>query len=522
MDLEERLNNVDYDYLLNDYRPGQFAYEFINFIKLVNGEHGEENKSPIIHYDMLDQITESWQNLFVSFRGSAKTTALHEYMFLYLAVYGRVPGFGEVNVAVYVSDTIDNGVKSMRQNLEFRYDNSDFLQKYVPTARFTDVRWEFTNIDGKKLCVRGFGASTGFRGFKEYGERPTWAGFDDLMSDKNAESPTITRDIKNIVYKAVRQGLHPSKRMQIWTGTPFNKSDPLYEAASSPAWNTRVYPIAEKFPCKPEEFRGAWEDRFDYDFVKHEHDSLLASGEISSFNQELMLRITSDEDRMVDDDDLVWFKRDEVIKNRGAYNFYITTDFGTSDNKRADFSVIGVWAYTNNGDWLLVDGLCARQLMDKNIDALFRYCSIYRPLEVGIETNGQQKGFISWIKQQQISRNIFFNLAKQGTVEGIRRSGNKIQYFKLFVPTIKAKKLWLPEELKDGPLVTEILEELRFVTEDGFKSKHDDAGDMISMLLEIKAYKPTIDVESEYVENEKGTFGQVIGDSFEEKNSLIF
>ena len=550
MDLDERLNHVDYNFFATDYLPTQFALHFIGFIKLVNGEEGEENKSPIIHYDMLDQIVTTAensqgsakrfiQNLYVSFRGSAKTTALHEYMFLYIAVYGKVPGFGRVDVAMYISDTIDNGVKSMRTNLEYRWNNSDFLQKYVPKVimtstervegkgkaetKFTDVRWEFVNLDGKKLCVRGFGASTGVRGFKEYGKRPNWLGLDDLMSDKNAESATITKDIKHIIYKAARQAMHPEKRMTIWTGTPFNKSDPLYEAASSNSWNTRVYPICEKYPCTKKEFKGAWEDRFDYDFVKHEHDSLLEDGEIASFNQELMLRITSDEDRLVQDSDVIWYNRDKVIQNRNRYNFYITTDFATSDKSKADFSVISVWAYTNNKDWLLVDGLCKRQLMDANMDALFRFVSGYNPLSVGIEINGQQQGFIQWVKGQMIDKNTFFNLAGKGKTEGIRRNGSKIENFKLFVPTIKAKKLWLPIELKETPLVSEFIEELRFATGEGFKSKNDDVCDTASMLLDMEPFAPSQEAKPEYVENEEGTFAFFNDDDADIfKNSTIF
>lgn len=231
LSLEKLLNEVDYYFLNNEYKPSPEAIMFVNFIKMVNGGMGEENKSPVIHFDMIDSVNQNDEDLFVSFRGSAKTSALHEYMFLFLGTYGEFFKFGEVSVAMYISDTIDNGVKSMRKNLQFRYENSEFLQKYIPEANFTDVRWEFINISGHRFCVRGFGASTGVRGFKEYGKRPTWAGFDDLMSDKNAESPTITRDIENIVYKAARQAMHPKKRKIIWTGTPFNKKDPLYKAA---------------------------------------------------------------------------------------------------------------------------------------------------------------------------------------------------------------------------------------------------------------------------------------------------
>jgi len=526
-DLEQILLTIDYGRFDKGYVPTKFAMKFVAFIKLVNGSMGEENTSPLFHYDMLDQLTKARQNLFVCFRGGAKTTAIHEYMFLYIAVYGDAADFGEVNVAMYIGDTIDNGVKSMRQNLEFRYNNSPFLQKYLTReTRFTDVRWEFVNVDGKKFCVRGFGASTGVRGFKEYGQRPTWCAFDDLMSDKNAESPTIVEDIKKIIYRAARQAMHPKKRMINWTGTPFNKQDPLYSAAASKSWNSSVYPICEKFPCSKEEFKGAWEDRFPYEFVKHEYESLKEDDELASFDQELMLRIVSDEDRLVQDDDIVWYSRKDVMKNKSRYNFYITTDFATSEKKTADFSVICVWAYTNNGEWLLVDGLCKRQLMAQNLKDLFRFVTMYKPLDVGIEISGQQNGFISLIKEKMLDNNVFFNLAKDlgSKIEGIRPVLKKIIRFLTFLPAITAKKVWFPEEMRETVLMVEMLEELRYVTRRGFKSRHDDAADCMSMLAVMQPFKPSEEIAVTYTENEEGNFAYVddFDDFDNETNSTVF
>ena len=236
-----------------------------------------------------------------------------------------------------------------------------------------------------------------------------------------------------------------------------------------------------------------------------------------------MLRITSDEDRLVQDTDLVWYSRDNVLMNRDRYNFYITTDFATVATDGGDLSVIMVWAYNNNGDWLLVDGMCKRQLMDKNIKELFRFCANYKPLEVGIEINGQQGGFIAWIKNEMIDKNVFFNLAGKGSVEGIRRSGKKIDTFKLAVPMFKAKKVWLPDELKNHPLVIEFTEELRFATGEGFKSKHDDACDGYSMLLDIEAFKPGEEVITDYTEDEEGTHVMFSdNDDFDDINSTVF
>jgi len=405
----------------------------------------------------------------------------------------------------------------MRQNLEFRYNKSEFLQKYIPWVKFTDVRWEFKNLDGKSFCVRGFGASTGVRGFKEYGERPTWCGFDDLMSDKNAESATITKDIRNIVYKAARQALHPSKRKILWTGTPFNKKDPLYSAASSKSWNTRVYPICERFPCTEDEFVGAWEDRFPFEFVKNEYEKLKESGEIQAFNQELMLKIISEDDRLVQDDDIVWFSRDDVLTKKSQFNFYITTDFATSEKESADFSVISVWAYNNHGDWMYVDGTVKRQLMDANMDDLFRYVTQYKPLSVGIEISGQQAGFVSWIKSEMPSRNIYFNLAKDfgSTKEGLRPTTNKMTRFLSILPLFKAKKIWLPKEMKDSVQIVEMLDELRNAAMAGFRSRHDDVIDTISMLGLMEAYKPSMPDTMKF--NKKSQ----IWEDFDDENEVV-
>ncbi|MBT7349177.1 hypothetical protein HN803_00055 [candidate division WWE3 bacterium] len=494
--LEKLLNEVNYSFFNEHYVPSEEALAYITFIKLVNGTEGEENKSPVFHMDMLDNINANNNNLFVSFRGSAKTTALHEYMFLYIAVYGEFFDFGEVSVAMYISDTIDNGIKSMRKNLEFRYNNSEFLKTYIPTANFTDVRWEFINAAGHRFCVRGFGASTGVRGFKEYGTRPSWAGFDDLMSDKNAESATITRDIKNIIYKAARQAMHPAKRMVIWTGTPFNQRDPLYEAAGSSGWNTRVYPICEEFPCAREDFKGAWEDRFTFDFVQQEYDTLSENGEISAFNQELMLRIMSQEDRLIQDSDICWYKHEMILNNLGAFNYYITTDFATSKKSSSDFSVISVWALNNKGFWFWIDGICKKQLMNHNIDDLFRLAQKWQPQTVGVEVSGQQGGFIPWIQSEMMDRNIYFMLATDNNSNqpGIRPNSHKMVRFNIVVPWFKAKKMYLPLELKDTPPMQECINELQLVSPSGMKSKHDDFIDTISMLSSLTVWRPSDNV----------------------------
>ena len=491
--VEEFLNGIVYS-VDPDYVPSVFALEFIAFIKLVNGEIGEENKSPVIHFQMLDQVANGGANVCnMCARGTAKTTLLGEYLFLYLAVYGSLPGFGKINLALYVSDSIENGVKNMRKNLEYRWQNSDFLQTYLPYTRFTDNRWEFQNKSGTTFVVKGYGAKTGVRGAKEMGVRPQLAVLDDLVSDEDARSDTVIASILDTVYKAVDYALHPTKSKTIWSGTPFNAKDPLYKAVESGAWAVNVYPICEQFPCTAEEFVSCWPDRFDYNYVNMQYQKALKSGKIDTFNQELMLRIMSEEDRLILDHEIIWYERDRVLTNKHGYNFYITTDFATSDKTAADLSIISVWAYSNNGDWLWVDGICEHQLMDQNIADLFRLAQEYRPQSVGIEISGQQQGFIPWIQGEMLSRNIMFTLAqeKNSNQLGLRPNTNKMQRFNVVVPLFKLHKIWFPKELRHEKCMLEAMDELSKASKTKFKSKHDDFLDTISMLGSLTAWKPS-------------------------------
>ena len=509
--VSEYLNEVDYE-KLKDNKPSSATLEFINFIQMC--EDGQiENKTSIVHLVALDKALSSNKSVAVMcHRGLGKTTIFAEMLFLFIACFGRLPGGKEkINFALYIADSIDNGVKSLRKNMEFRYQNSEFLKRMIPNTtvkysdengddvdvtagrKFTDVRIEFANVRGDHFVLRLYGAKTGVRGAKELGVRPQLAIIDDIISDEDARSETVIASIEDVIHKAVKYALHPKKHKVIWLGTPFNANDPLYKAVESGSYEVACFPVCEKFPCTKEEFRGSWEDRFDYEYVKASYEEALGVGKVDSFYQELMLQIMSDENRIVRDEDIIWFEKNEVLKYKHNYNFYITTDFATSEKSSADYSVISVWGINNNGDYLLVDGVCKQQLMDKNIDDLFVLASVYKPLGVGIEVSGQQKGFVSWIQSEMVKRNVFFNLLSSNNdgQPGIRPIADKFARFNLFLPRIKAKKLWMPKELKGSAWMNEFIDEISKASISGFKSKHDDVLDTISMLASFEVYKPS-------------------------------
>jgi len=228
-----------------------------------------------------------------------------------------------------------------------------------------------------------------------------------------------------------------------------------------------------------------------------------------------MLRIMSDEDRLILDSDIRWYKRKTVIDNKGLFNFYITTDFATSEKTSGDYSVLSVWAYNSSGHWFWVDGVVKRQLMDANVNDLFRLAQMYKPQAVGVEVSGQQGGFIPWLQDQMLSRNNYFNLAsdKNSNNPGIRPTTNKLVRFNTVVPWFKLGLMHFPEERKESPEMKEFMNELALASLSGFKSKHDDCLDTISQLSSITAWKP-----SEHTEFHKEEGGHLW--DMEEEESL--
>ena len=492
--LDDWLNQVSYGELNSiHYMPSVFALTFMNFIKLANGAQGESHKTPPVHLKMLDKLASP--NKYIAnlcFRGAAKTSLFMEYLVLFVAMYGFLPGLGKIEGMIYVSDSMDNGVKSARKNIEFRYNNSEFLQQWIPDATFTDNYMEFTNAEGHRLGVKMFGAKTGLRGTKIFGKRPVLCILDDLVSDDDAKSKAAMLAIKDTVYKGVNHALDPTRRKVVFNGTPFNTDDILIEAVESGAWDVNVWPVCEKFPCSREEFRGAWEDRFSFDYIQEQYDMALATGKLSAFYQELMLRITSEEERLVQDDEIGWYSRSQLLQNKSSFNFYTTTDFATSAKQTADDSVISHWAYNANGDWFWVDGNCEKQTMDKTIDQLFDGVSTYKPQQVGIEITGQQGAFITWLQQEMMSRNIWFNFAssEKSGAPGIRPTADKLTRFNMVVPWFKARKIYFPLEMKNSIIVGKFLEQIRLTTKSGIKGK-DDCLDTISQLAYLKPWKPS-------------------------------
>ena len=347
--------------------------------------------------------------------------------------------------------------------------------------------------------------NTNIRGVRYKNLRPSVIILDDITTNEAKTSEAIQNTINDNFYKSIIPALHPTRYKIFYIGTPISENDLLHQLGNNPEWVVHKFPICEKFPCSKEEFVGAWEDRFPYEAVKSKYDMYKASGKEQDFAQEYMLEIVDLSTLLVEEDDIKWYDPALVLKNKSAYNYYISTDFATSTKKSADYSTIAVWAVSYNNDWLLVDGQCKRQSMQDNIEDLFQYAKKWKPISVGIESSGQQGGFLSIIEEMKQQRNVWFQFAKKpGSKEyGIRPTKDKVHRFVTGVqPKFKQGKIWLPRpEVIKGTnyrlfeAVEELVNELsKFTMAGGVTAlKHDDMIDTLNQLSEMEIWAPSDD-----------------------------
>lgn len=538
------LSNVDYDF--EGYIPSAVAFEFFSFIRLALGEE-PENNNPLSHYFLIDTIFQQdnvefyftqrgidYQELkgstaILCSREFSKSTLIGTYLPLFIAWRGEIPGYGKVNYGLYVGDSMRNNVKTTMNTIELVFLESEWLVDQFESYRFTDEVMELVRhprtkaelaafqraIDmGKKkdqvpgrskrkFAMKGVGAQTGTRGTRSGLDRPQFAIFDDLVSSEtDANSEVVLSGIESTIDSDVLEALHGAGSFSMIIGTPYNKKDPVYRRVESGAWVPIVFPICKEMRAdmKKEEFKGVWEDRHSFEKVKKRYVKAVRQEKLRSFNQELMLRISSDEDRLIPDNYLTWYSRSDIINRGGEYNWYITTDFTTTGAKGSDFSGMAVWAVNSNDDWLLVDLSLKKLELEDQYKELFRLVRAYKHftgnIVVGIEIDGQQKAHLHAIQQRMTKENEYFTLGNQkgSTQLGIRSAsipGKKHDRFKAVVPKFQTKKIWFAEELKATADMQELLTELQYVTFMGFGSSHDDGADLITQMHLMEIYSPS-------------------------------
>jgi len=549
--VDRLLDNIDLK--LNWYIPSKFAIEFMIFIRMALGEE-PENSNPKAHYFFMDCIFqqpnvepffvvrnidyEELKNrvVILATREFAKSVLI-SYLVLFMAAKGEVPGFGRVNYGLYVADSMRNNVETTMKTIRSVYNESKYLRSLFEETRLIQTEVNFVRKPRTKKEIElytqhvtvekqpvdtvpgrmkrtftlvGLGASTGGRGSRDGLARPDFSLFDDMIpSESEASSETILHSVESTIDADILPGMNNNKNFAIMIGTPYSKKDPVYSRVEEGSWLPVVFPRAEKIYAgmKEEDFVSVWEDRHSFkncmrDFKRAQRSKDKGNKEpMRKLMQEHYLRISNDEDRMITDDMIQWYKRSNLEKHLYNMNLYATTDFTTTGAEGSDKSGMAMWAHSSNGDFFMLDLALRKMEMIEQYDSLFRSVEYYSPktrgIEAGVETDGQQKSHIYSLQEGMIKRNIWFTIARQkgakpGSI-GIRSGsirGSKFDRFRMMLPYFQNRKIWFPEELRETADMRELLEELEYVTYTAIGSKFDDGLDLISQLVLMNTIMP--------------------------------
>ena len=486
------------------YVPTAESIKFISFIRMSGNE---SNASPIAHYKIGDALfskdEKDWYTLIECLRGMGKSTLI-EYAVIYVASLGTWPNFGDVPFMVFLGASQDGNVKQFFKNVASKIENSPFLRELLTVPRVVDNEIEMINNKGVETIITGRGMNTNWRGVRsKTGKRPSILIADDILGNDVMTSATIRDTVETNWFNSALPALDPIRHKVFYIGTPLSDQDLLAKLKNSGSYNVIRFPLCPKFPVDEAEFESIWPERFTYAYTSKMYNQFISTGKSRSFYTEYMLELTDLTALIVEPENIKWFDLSLFVRKRHNYNYYIVTDWATSVKKKADYSCIGVFAVASNGAWFLVDGQAKRQTMQENLEDIFQYVRKWKPLSVGMETSGQQGGFLSIINTMMMEKNLWFQLAKKrGSKEpGIRPTKDKLHRFVTGVaPMFEQGKVWLPQpELikMSNPnlylLVNEMEDELSKLTMTGGVEAlgHDDAIDLLNQLSEMELFAPS-------------------------------
>lgn len=532
-DIDAALDCVDLRF--TGYVPSAAAFEFFNIIRVFYGEDFEV-PNPIFHYFIVDMLygnvkledfpydkkildtisVDPHKIGIISTRGSAKSTITSLFYPIVAAIKGTLPVTGPLSHVLILSDSQQGGARDQARLMGNVFQKSKFAKEWFEDIRCTDTEIELVRrgnapIEKRHMLIKFKGAASG--GIRSgsrnpiTGDRYALIIADDVIKNEaDAYSETIMHNVTTALMSDARNAMRAKNTQYVLINTPFHKRDPIYMMVESGGYTPLVTPICKEINehTTREEFIGLWEDMHDYDSVMERYLEAVGTNTTRSFNQELMLRVSNDEDRLVTDAMIQWYDRSLLMKTLDWYTVYITTDFTTTSAAKSDFSALAVWAVNSQDDWFLLDLCLRRQELQEQYDELFRMYRTWsrggRLVEVGVETDGQQKAHLFALRQMMQKYNSYFGFAKQlgsrAGSEGInsRSSGaSKIDRFRYVVPRFQNRKIYFPEQLKGTPDMVEALKQLKGATHAGF-STHDDFPDVVTQMSMVDLRLPPLDV----------------------------
>jgi predicted phage terminase large subunit-like protein len=455
----------------------------------------EDNKSAEAHYQMIEHINgkSKYKGIECS-RGLAKSTLIGIYQLIYWAFIGKKPGLGKIDYVLYIMDTVTQVAGAFEQIIMILEENDklgEILE--VRKSRLGDDPTIYIYNKSLKhiMYIKGRGSSQKIRGTRIGGKRPNIIILDDIENDENVESKEARDKLRGWFFNAVLPAKDPNRFEIIFIGTPLHQDALLVNLLESDSWKFIQLPVAEELNEKiiktGEGLISAWDDRFTPEYIREEYEMYKNTNRLTSFWQEMMLLITPKENMLFDVSKIRRYSTTSSQETLKSLTYYISVDLAVSEKDSADYTVIAVIGNNENNDWFLVDGYFGRIKPHITIDKIFEFVAMYKPYEVVLEKVAFQASMKTFIEKEMMKRGKFFNL---NMISRPTHKNSKLSVIKSFQPIVELGKFWIPDDYIET-FTTELLDEMKMITNEKILARHDDLIDAVSQLTLVNLLSAT-------------------------------
>ena len=419
--LDELLDNIDTHF--HNYEPSLMSLEFFAIIRALHGEDFDIPNEKV-HYFMVDMMLGQAKReqfpygalndriqidltaiTIAMARGLSKSTVATFFFPLYCAIKGETPVVGKFSHMLVLSDTQEGGAKSQYEMIVKFMDNHEkqmglFFDNWKSGNYIIElVRKGEGDVADRHMMIKFKGAqSSGIRSGSRNpvtGDRFAIILTDDVLAkEADAKSQTILQNVRNALFVDSENAMRSKNTQMIMVNTLYTKDDPTYSSIESGVYTPLVIPICETIyeDMPDKEFKGPWESMHDYNSVMKRFLKAIAGRNKRGFMQELMCRISDEEELLIKPSEIKWYQRFKKVKDFKYWNFYATTDFTSSAkvNQDSDFTSMYLWCVDHEGIIYLVDCIVRKMEIEDQYDKLFEMIDKWvgdAYVEIGVENN---------------------------------------------------------------------------------------------------------------------------------------
>ena len=480
------------------YYPKKESLEFLSWCNA--NLIAEDNKTPRIHYEMLDTVlSEEKRVQAIVFRGGAKTTLLNTKLALYVASLGYMPNFknkdGEIQTIknMMIFSGSEEQAIGLLEEIVFMWENSEVLQQTLKLEKATKKNARFRNEKGDVIYIQVKGSGQSLRGTKRAGKRPQLMLFDDILPDDALFSKTERQKVTKWFTSSVQPAVDVNFNKMVVVGTPFADDDILMKMRRGRAYLTIECPVANMFPVAKDDLVSAWADRFTKDEIWRLYEGAKELGEEASFYREYMLQVTSEETRVFKDSWLKYFDYEKAKERFGEMNFYTSMDLAVSKKNSGDYRVVCTLGIDKNRNMYLVKLDVGNYNPSEMIEILFKHNRLYKPLETRAEKASLQQVLDHFIGLEMERTGEYFNYNGLHNNSSVQKEAR----ISALQPLFKTGKILIPLD-RDVEAFAEFDYEYKGFTKEGATTPHDDVLDCIANFLDPEfMVAPTSDQGSE-------------------------